>query len=305
MRPGRTCNVDARDHDPVDPVLSRPPTPPPTKQNLASSPDRVTFNPTLTPFSCVEHGRTLHDRVSGSLKRGRMKWLGLLLASGIVVLAGGCAVNHTGLAGPERHGLEIDSNTVRVELRDFNNATVFSTGENRNRQGELHSYSVQLSATSERFIVPYTNPSDILNATKGNRGGTGYVDIDVNDHLVFTDGNSTDDNGEDRLKPTPWVNARRGATIEILVTARELDCVGQNVCNRDDFGSVTYSMNIPLLPDTLPTTCQEFNSYRGSQVDGVYLFIGMVDPRRTAVGRPIIEPGVTAHEASLCILPPE
>lgn len=233
-----------------------------------------------------------------------MKRIGLVGAVVVLLVAAGCDVDSTGIRPPEGHFREVDADTVRVELRDFNDATVITTGEDDNDQGELHSYSVELTAQSEWFRVDYTTTArDILNVTKQDRGGTGYVDIDVDDHLAFFDGDATDD-GEPLLKATPWVNARRGAAIEIIVSARELDCRFQRVCDDDDRGSVTLVMSIPPLPDPLPVTCQASNSFQGIQVNGVYRFDNMLDRSRVPADRPIIEPGIWASGARLCFLPP-
>ena len=226
-----------------------------------------------------------------------------LFVVGAFIFATGCDVDHTGLL-TEMHDFEVSDDTVRVELRNFDEAVVRSTGERGTNQGELHSFKVTLSAPLEFSSLLYTTTdTDIRNDTRSTNGGTGYVDIDVDDQLSFYSGVLEDDDGVRLRKPSPWVNVRPGARIEIRVDTRELDCTGQNVCNRDDTGSVSYEMTIPIFLESLPTTCQEDNSLIGSSVDDEYRFLGTLDYERTESGEPIIVPSFTENDAILCFLP--
>tara|TARA_R110002096_G_C14646588_1_gene726034 strand:+ start:1258 stop:1968 length:711 start_codon:yes stop_codon:yes gene_type:complete len=212
------------------------------------------------------------------------------------------SVDHTGLLNSV-HRLEVDENTIRVELHRMNEMRVFSTGERGNRQGELNQISVKLEGLNEYEYTTWNMPFDIFNRTKGIRGGSGYIDIDRNDRLELSDGNRTDASGELPLKETQWINARRGARFMITIKSNELDCSGQRVCGRGDDGTVVYEMTIPPLPANLPRTCGGANSLNGAVIDGAFQFAGMLDYTRVASGNPIIEPSVDELDSFLCFLP--
>jgi len=163
--------------------------------------------------------------------------------------------------------------------------------------------ALRLDGLMEFDSTRWEMPFDIYNLTKEINGGRGYIDIDVNDRLELYDGNRTDADGVRPQKTVPWINARRGSRISITLSARELDCSGQNVCGRGDTGTVVYEMTIPPIPSNLPTTCGAQNSFRGVVVDGVFQFSGTLDSTRAATGKPTIEPSEFESDSFLCFLP--
>jgi len=228
----------------------------------------------------------------------------LLLFAPVLIGAQALAlsVDHTGLQ-TSFHGLEVNDNTVRVELHNWNEMRVISTGEKRSNQGELNHMALRLDGLMEFDSTRWEMPFDIYNLTKEINGGRGYIDIDVNDRLELYDGNRTDADGVRPQKTVPWINARRGSRISITLSARELDCSGQNVCGRGDTGTVVYEMTIPPIPSNLPTTCGAQNSFRGVIVGGEFQFFGTLDSTRAATGKPTIEPSEFESDSFLCFLP--
>lgn len=219
------------------------------------------------------------------------------------VAAAAMSVDSTGILA-SRHDLVTDANSVRVELVNFNEMRVFSTGERRNNTGELNKISAALEGVNEFEINTWTVAFDILNTTKGIGGNSGYIDISVGDQLELYDGNRTTD-GIRPLKPNPWINARRGSRITLNITTRELDCTRQRVCGRGNTGSIVYEMTIPPVPSNLPSTCGPENSFRGRMIGGMFQFEGMLDYSRVVSGSPIIEPTAFETDSFLCILPVE
>jgi hypothetical protein len=211
------------------------------------------------------------------------------------------SVDHTGLQNV--HSLEVNANTVRVEIHRLNGMRVLSTGERRNRQGELNRITVRLVGLSERFRSDWSMPDSIFNRTKNSDGGSGYTDIDIYDFLELYWGELLDENGDRLIREPQWINARRGGRISISVEARELDCSGQWVCGRGNTGTVTYAMSIPPLPSNLPDTCGPSNTLAGRVLDGQFQFIGGLDFVRTQEGEPIIEPSINEIDAFMCFLP--
>lgn len=215
-----------------------------------------------------------------------------------LLAASGC-VNHSGLL-TENHGLEIDDTTVRITLMNFDSLSVFSTGDARNRQGELHWIKTSLSAPSEYNSRKFRAYIDIFNVSKGQRGNAAYVPIDVQDHLELYDGDRRVHSERPR-KPDLWINARRGARFEINVTTRELDCSQTRVCNRGNTGNTVYVMTLPDLPATLPLTCRPENTFESAVLDGRFVFHGVHEFVRSTSGSPVLEPEVFATNVRLCI----
>lgn len=235
-------------------------------------------------------------------KELNMKRLLAISAILIGMQASAFSVNHSGIL-VSRHALEVDENSVRIEMHNLNSVSVFSTGERRNREGELNTYSIKLEGVNEFEYRSWDMPFDIFNQTTGNNGGSGYISINRNDRLELYDGNRLNDLGVRPLKPIPWINARRGSRIKITIQASELDCSGQNVCNRGNDGEVVYEMTIPTLPRNLPSWCGGPNSLAGAVIDGEFQFAGMLDYSRVETGKPIIEPSINELDSFLCFLP--
>lgn len=232
-----------------------------------------------------------------------MKRVSVVIISVLVGMqASAFSVDNTGLL-TMRHDLELDENSIRVELHNLNSVVVFSTGERRNREGELNKYSIKFEGVNEFEFRSWGMPSDIFNLTKGVNGGSGYIDISRNDRLELYDGDTTNDSGERQLKPTPWINARRGSRVKITIEARELDCSGQNVCGRGNNGKVVYEMTIPPLATNLPDSCGDSNSFSGAVIDGEFQFAGMLDYVRVESSNPIIKPSIYELDSFLCFLP--
>lgn len=212
------------------------------------------------------------------------------------------SIDHTGLLH-EVHGLEVNANTVRVELHGLNQMRVFSTGERRNRQGELHKINLKLEGLNEYDNTRWMIPGEIYNLSKDSNGGDGYVDIDVGDRIELFERNGTDASGARLLKEVPWINARRGSRLTITIDTKELDCSGHYVCGRDNDGAIVYEMTVPPLPSNLPSSCGTTNSFPGRVIDGVFQFAGTLDHTRNASGGPIIEPSIFELDSFMCFLP--
>lgn len=219
----------------------------------------------------------------------------------------GCAafaftsVNHQGLLPV--HNLPVTENTVRVELHNVNRLTVFSNGERRQDIGELHSVEIILDAPSERVSNWFIKPRGIYNRTRMSDGNSAYVDIAVRDRLQLYAGPEWDAEGSGPQAQALWVNVNPGSFLTITVKARELDCRKENVCDRDDFGSVTYQVTVADLPATLPTTCTAQNSFMGAVVDGTFRFVGLPGNTISESGRPRLKPHTEELDAFLCFLP--
>ena len=211
-----------------------------------------------------------------------------LMASATTLTA--LSVNHTGLL-TESHTHLVTPDSLRINLRNLTTFVVRNTGERRNRTGELHRIWVEMSADGE--FDSYTLTPAMLTPASGRDSNGTYIEIDDPDRVRIT-------------APRPaalddlWVNVARGSEITLTFRFRELDCKGDNVCNRDNSGSYTVAMTLPALPTTLPTTCTAANRFTISLLDDVPTFFGPAAPvrmTRQASGDVLLHP----TDGTLCI----
>lgn len=200
------------------------------------------------------------------------------------------SVNHTGLLS-ESHTHTVTPDSLRINLQDLTTFVVRKTGDRRSRIGELHRIWVEVRAEGE-FNTFELTPAMLTPASGRDSNGT-YIEIDDPDRVRIT---APRPDGLDDL----WVNMARGSEITLVFRFRELDCSGDNACNRGDSGSYTMAMILPALPAALPTACTEANRFRISLLDDVPAFFGPAAPvriTREASGDVVLAP----TDGTLCI----
>ena len=166
----------------------------------------------------------------------------------------------------------------------------------------MHQVIARLSAPSELSTRTF-NELGLSNVTTGETSNISYISI-ANGNTIDLFASDRFVNGvRERQRPL-FVNAAPGTRLTFQIATVELDCVGRNLCNRRDEGSVSYSFTLPTLPDPLPSDCEDGNTLDWLNQDGVFRFRDVVDHRRSATGEPIIEPLGSEQAMVLCLLAP-
>lgn len=163
-----------------------------------------------------------------------------------------------------KHDLGSASNVWRIELRDLGPLEVTSTGDPKS-SGELHRVNVRLSSPDNQWhsvqqVAPF------LGNSSGARAGSGNIEINPGDRVRLGGRGATNYN--------LWVHAKERPQgdlgppmlrFTVSISARELDCKGQNRCGRGNTGNVTFTASVPV-PSVRSNRCVAGNTYRITQI---------------------------------------
>jgi len=221
----------------------------------------------------------------------------------VLVLTASTCADRGGLLD-EFHDAPIDENTIRVEVRGFDALDIVSTGERGDRPGEIHKVAISLSAPGELSTNEFTGPLQISNRTPGDIVSTTFETVKRADQVDLFAGDRFVDGVRSRM-PALFVNANRNARLTLSITTLELDCSGDNICNRDNTGTVAYAFTLPstALPEVLPDDCGPTNTLRWGNESGTFQFSRTINHQRTATDEPILEPLAAETDATICFLP--
>lgn len=165
-----------------------------------------------------------------------------------------------------KHDLGSASNVWRIELRNLGPLEVTATGD-PSSSGELHRVTVKLSSPDNQWHS-VTQTAPFLGNSSGARAGLGNIEINRGDRVTLGGRSITAQSYH------LWVHARErpqgdlGPTMlrfTVEVSARELDCKGQNRCRRGNSGSVSFTASVPL-PRVRSNRCVAGNTYRITQI---------------------------------------
>ena len=195
------------------------------------------------------------------------------LAQGREAIAHGRTFNHSLGSAP---------GTWRIELRDLEHFLAMSSGDS-DGVSELQRLSIKLSGDGNQYdAVTETNP--FFRVSGGPRTTNNVIDVQTGARLKL---DRLDDNIRDNYNLWIHVKERPGgefpATVnfQIEVKARELDCIRDRACRRNDTGIVTYHVNLDI-PSTKSLSCIPANSYRIRAVNGATMTLR---PKETRSGR--------------------
>lgn len=152
------------------------------------------------------------------------------------------------------HTLGSGEDVYRIELNNLGPLRVISTGEKSNGKGEFHKVEMTLQAGNQ--FHTYSETSRGLVNQNDRRGDEGYLSVGLNDTIRF----------RDNARPRFWVHAKKWGlefptVVTFKVTATELDCVGQRVCNSGNKGTLNLSFDIPKFITPPPRKCGSSNTF--------------------------------------------
>lgn len=173
------------------------------------------------------------------------------------------------------------SDVWRVELRDLERFLAMSSGDSDNIS-ELQRLQISLESDGQFDNVTETNP--FFSVNDGPRTTNNVIAVRTGDRLDL-------DRLSDRIRDNYnlWVHVKERAAAEfparlnfkIKVTARELDCRRDRVCNRSNTGVVTYHVDLPL-PSVRSQKCVPGNSFAITAVNGATM---VLRPQSSGSGR--------------------
>ncbi len=150
-----------------------------------------------------------------------------------------------------QHGAPVGPDTVRVSFQDVTAFAVISTGEWRNKVGELH--RMWISARPRDVDNEFQSSGEIgflaMQPAPGRARTVAYAEIDDGD-ILRIGGRALPDSVGDI-----WVHAERGAVVTLRIDSDELDCTRTRICGRFDTGTLRLSFTLPDLPRPLPEDC--------------------------------------------------
>lgn len=170
----------------------------------------------------------------------------------------------------------------RVEVRNLHRLEVLEAGDS-DGVGELHEMTVELQAYDQEARDQYDrlkfSGTELYSINEGGIvGGTRYFPIRVGQH-VFT---SNDRRQNDTTQM--WIHVNTGSEptaydtvgrVSLSITAQELDCTGQRVCNRRSNGKVTINFKIPEFTTRPSNRCGPDNTFRLEPLDGEIQISGL------------------------------
>lgn len=170
----------------------------------------------------------------------------------------------------------------RVEVRNLYRLEVLEAGDS-DGVGELHELTIELTNYDLEVGGQYDrlkfSGTELYLINKGGIvGGTRHFPIRVGQH-VFT-ANDRRRNNTTQM----WVHVNTGAEptaydtvgrVRLSVSAEELDCAGQRVCNRRSNGRVTIDFKIPEFTSRPSNRCGPDNTFRLEPLDGEIQISGL------------------------------
>lgn len=219
---------------------------------------------------------------------------GLLVLGGALFLMGQ-GLDTRGLI-TQRHEHVVDDSSVRVQVIGMTRFEVLAPGDRRfgsPRTGELQDMTLSLSAEAEFSSARGAGAVGIANVTDPDRDHLVYVKVDRGDVLTWNRSATYDDDAI-------WVNVARDGVLRLKMDARDLDCVGERICDRVSDGFYLNAFLLPELPDVLPETCGPNNTFEWANVDEGWTFLGtrVVDERSES--RPVLRP----LNGAICVVQP-
>jgi len=185
-----------------------------------------------------------------------------------------------GGTAPAYHSLAGQPGVIRMELHNMYQFLVVKTGDPRAKSGELHKIKinlVNLTPGSNEYFSRDWNSLLMTNRTRHVNGGSGYVPAHRHDVIIV----------QHRVPDVlVYINVRPGDRVRLEVTARELDCTRQRVCNRGDNSHYSIDMTVPRFGGGVPANCTGDAHWQLFQTsDGRYRF------RPSAAENPVRESG--------------
>ncbi len=194
------------------------------------------------------------------------------------------------------HTLGSGEEVWRIELRTLEHFLTMSVGDG-DGTSELRYIDIQLSGPGGQFHkVREVNP--FLQVNDGPRSLRNTIDVRLGDRVSL-----------DRLDPPElidtydlWIHAQpsrrpgsdtRMLNFQITVSARELDCVRDRVCNRGSTGTLVYDVSVPI-PRWRSNRCSAQNTYQISAVNGAQMNL---QPRNARAPRGQIEVNSRARDS--------
>jgi len=198
-----------------------------------------------------------------------------------------CGVDSRGII-TQIHDAEIGPDTVRVELRGMTDFVVLRSGDRGAfggaRDGELQDMTLSLSARDEfSSAMGSGNNVGISNRTDPDSDHIVYTTIEAGD-VVFWQRSAT------YTDEAIWVNMPRDAILTLRMQGRDLDCSGERVCGRDDDGTFTAIILLPVAPARLSDGCPPNQRFNWTQRDGEWLFEGARSWSNQLDHRPVLRP---------------
>ncbi len=164
------------------------------------------------------------------------------------------------------HNLGSATDVWRVELKYPEHLLAMSAGDS-DGVSELHEIEIRLTGTDGQFHS-FTEANPWFRVNDGPRKVGEWIGVRQGDRVKLDNVSARDPDTYNLWVHTKQVEGGSPAlNFQIIVTARELDCRGDNVCRRGDTGIVTYSFNMPV-PANRSLTCLPDNKYRISVVNG-------------------------------------
>lgn len=182
------------------------------------------------------------------------------------------------------HNYPSGENVYRVEIRNMKRFEVLESGDS-DGVGELHELTVQLRSSNPEYRTQYDGEkysgTQLYMANGGGIvSGNRNMPIRVGQH-IFTSKNRRR-NDETQM----WVHVYSNpddadyygaGTVNLEISATELDCAGQRVCRRNSKGSTTISFRIPEFETPPSNRCGPSNTFRLEPLDGELQISGLSD----------------------------
>ncbi|MEM9715844.1 MAG: hypothetical protein AAF826_04950 [Pseudomonadota bacterium] len=165
----------------------------------------------------------------------------------------GMGVNQSGLGVEELRFHEVGPDSIELVIGELDSFLVRRDGDRRS-QGELRSIFVSLGTTEERHSFGTIAPN-LWNFTQRNSANDTYLKMRTGDEVQLLPRGV-------RPERSIFVRGLEGTSVRLSVTARELDCIRKQLCDRENTGVYTLEFPFFLSAEMVSENCTQDTTFR-------------------------------------------